>query len=401
MAKKQTGQGRPRKGSPGQRKSRIRTSSVARPRRANLSKRSQTTRAKALHVLSDLRRDPKLTFSQAAKNREISLRSLWKHIGSELKRFGRRIRVTTSDRLHATLHIPSTKPGVLIPIHTKNSRERYLVGEWLASIVEAGRGDFSRLNRFPKGTYIDGVRLPTGAYEVQKILGRRGLPRRNLRCGTKHRRSCETVGLAWARNVVTTPFSKEAGILSQAEPTQVARCVSILSSLGEDDLEGVLIRGALWHYGIPSKLTAAPHPFDDAPFSVDLSGTAVLPGIVVRAGRLVTQEYRDRDRGTHDIVVCGEPYALIQEFARNNETLLQARGGVLVSPLFDVLRYQTPPFNSQADYVPILTSLGCHKRCGYCSHGASCSSLYGSSFSRRSRPWKQVYECMRNWRSSE
>jgi len=44
------------------------------------------------------------------------------------------------------------------------------VGEWFAAIKEAGRGDVARLNRFPKGTYIDGVRLPTGVYEVQKIL---------------------------------------------------------------------------------------------------------------------------------------------------------------------------------------------------------------------------------------
>jgi hypothetical protein len=44
------------------------------------------------------------------------------------------------------------------------------MGEWFASIVEAGRGDFSRLKRFPKDTYVGGVRLPTGAYEVQKIL---------------------------------------------------------------------------------------------------------------------------------------------------------------------------------------------------------------------------------------
>src|SRR5215470_7300073 len=171
MARKRTGQVTRRKGSSGQHKSRICTSIVRRPQSAhNLSERSQSTRAKALHVLSDLRRDPKLTLSQAAKNREISPRSIWKHIGSELKRSGRRIRVTTSDRLRATLHIPSTKPDVLIPIHTRSSKERYLVGEWFASIIEAGRGDFSRLKRFPKGTYIDGVRLPTGPYEVQKIL---------------------------------------------------------------------------------------------------------------------------------------------------------------------------------------------------------------------------------------
>jgi hypothetical protein len=172
MARKQTGQDRPGKGSPDQRKSRIRTSSVARPRSArNLSERSQSTRAKTLHVLSDLRRDPKLTLSQAAKNREVSPRSIRKYIGSQLKqeRSGGKLRVTSSDRLRATLHIPSTKPDVL-PIYTKGSKERYLVGEWFASIKEAGRGDFSRLNRFPKGTYIDGVRLTTGAHEVQKIL---------------------------------------------------------------------------------------------------------------------------------------------------------------------------------------------------------------------------------------
>ena|SRR5215469_175840 len=167
------GQDRRGKGSPGQRKSRIRTSIVRRSESTrNLSERSQSTRAKALHVLSDLRRDPKLTLTQAARNREVSLRSIRKYVESQLRqeRPAGRIRVTTSDRLRATLHIPSTKPDVLIPIHTRSSKERYLVGEWFAAIKEAGRGDVARLNRFPKGTYIDGVRLPTGVYEVQKIL---------------------------------------------------------------------------------------------------------------------------------------------------------------------------------------------------------------------------------------
>jgi hypothetical protein len=142
------------------------------PVRRNLFARSQSARAKALHVLSDLRRDPQLTLSHAARNREVSPRSIRKYIGSQLKqeRPGARIRVTASDRLRETLNIPSTKPDVLIPIHTKSSKERYLIGEWFASLKEAGRGDFARLNRFPKGTYIDGVRLPTGTYEVQKIL---------------------------------------------------------------------------------------------------------------------------------------------------------------------------------------------------------------------------------------
>src|SRR5437660_10415438 len=126
MARKRTGQGRPGEGSPDQLKSRIRTSSVVRPHSTrNLSERSQSTRAKELHVLSDLRRDPKLTLSQAAKNREVSPRSIRKYIGSQLKqeRPGGKLRVTSSDRLRATLHIPSTKPDFLIPIHTKSSKE--------------------------------------------------------------------------------------------------------------------------------------------------------------------------------------------------------------------------------------------------------------------------------------
>jgi len=51
-----------------------------------------------------------------------------------------------------------------------DTRERYQVGEWFASINEAARGDFDRLNRFPRGTVIDGVLLPTDSEEVQQIL---------------------------------------------------------------------------------------------------------------------------------------------------------------------------------------------------------------------------------------
>jgi len=173
MAKKRTGQGRPGKGSPDQRKSQTRNTSLARGQGTrNLSERSRSTRAKAFHVLSDLRRNPELTLTQAARNREISPRSVRNYVGSQLRqeRSGARFRVTTSDRLRATMHIPSKQPDVLIPIHTKNSRERYLVGEWFASINEAARGDFDRLDRFPKGTVIDGVLLPTDSEEVQQIL---------------------------------------------------------------------------------------------------------------------------------------------------------------------------------------------------------------------------------------
>ena len=173
MARKRTGQGPPGKGSPGQLKSRIRTPIVTRSKTTrNLSERSQSPLAKAFHVMSDARRDPNLTVTRAAKNREISIRSLRKYIGSQLiqEHHGGRIRVSKSDRLRATLNIPSTKPDVLIPIRTKSSRERYLIGEWQASLNGARGGDFGRMNRFPKGTVIGGVLLPTDPQEVQQIL---------------------------------------------------------------------------------------------------------------------------------------------------------------------------------------------------------------------------------------
>jgi hypothetical protein len=59
--------------------------------------------------------------------------------------------------------------------------------------------------------------------------------------------------------------------------------------------------------------------------------------------------------------------------------------------VFDVRRYKLPPPAPHFGSAPVLTSLGCAKKCGYCSHGASCAAWYGSAYSRRSRPWRDVY----------
>jgi len=116
-------------------------------------------------------RDPALTFTRAARNRGIDPRTVREQIPSGfLKDSSGRIRARTSDRFHQTLHIPSTKPEVRIAVPTKSRRQRQLVGRWMDAINAARRGDFSRLNRFPRGQFVGGVRLPTGLYEVQLIL---------------------------------------------------------------------------------------------------------------------------------------------------------------------------------------------------------------------------------------
>jgi len=118
-----------------------------------------------------MRRDPTLTFTRAAHNRKIDPRSVRKQIASAFyKDPSGRIRARGADRFRQTLHIPTAKPGVQIPVQTRTSRERQLLGRWMDALNAARRGDFSKMKKFPVGQSVGGVRLPTGAYEVQRIL---------------------------------------------------------------------------------------------------------------------------------------------------------------------------------------------------------------------------------------
>jgi hypothetical protein len=137
----------------------------------HLPERSRSARSHALNVLADLRRDPSLTFTQAARNRGVKPRTIHKYAASALRKDSSgRIKALASDRFRETLYIPGTKPDESIPIRTRNSRERQLIGQWMAALNDAGRGDFSGMSQFPKGTVVGGVRLPTNPEEVQRIL---------------------------------------------------------------------------------------------------------------------------------------------------------------------------------------------------------------------------------------
>jgi hypothetical protein len=81
-----------------------------------------------------------------------------------------RIKARPSDRFRVTLYIPSTKPGERIPVRTKNNRERQLLGQWQKAVNAAGKGDYSLIREFQSGQMVDGVLLPTGPYQIQKIL---------------------------------------------------------------------------------------------------------------------------------------------------------------------------------------------------------------------------------------
>jgi hypothetical protein len=140
-------------------------------RRADLTTLSLSARARSLQVLSDLRRDPSLTFSQAAENRDVGRGTVRKYISAALRRDDSgRVKARLNDRIRETMFIPGTKPDEPIPVHTKSSQERKLVGQWHTALNAAARGDFSLIRNFPRGQMVGGVLLPTGPYQIQKIL---------------------------------------------------------------------------------------------------------------------------------------------------------------------------------------------------------------------------------------
>jgi len=136
-----------------------------------ISSKDSSIVARASKVLEDMRGDPSLSLSEAARKRRIDPRSVRKHFGSALRKDSSgRVRAKPSNRRHKTLYIPSASPGVSVPVVTRSRRERLLLGEWMAALNAAGRGNFSRMRKFPKRQVIGGVRLATGPKEVQRIL---------------------------------------------------------------------------------------------------------------------------------------------------------------------------------------------------------------------------------------
>jgi hypothetical protein len=122
-------------------------------------------------VVKDMLRDPLLSFTAAARKRKVDPRWVLKHLGSKFEKDSSgRIRVEVHNARHKTLYKPTDTPGVSIPVITKNKRERQLLGNWMAAVDAAGRGDWSKMRRFPKRKRIGGILLETDSEEVQAIL---------------------------------------------------------------------------------------------------------------------------------------------------------------------------------------------------------------------------------------
>jgi hypothetical protein len=136
------------------------------------SSRTSPVQKRAALVHSDMLRNPSLSFAQASRKRKIDPRTVLHHLGSDFKKDSSgRFKARSIGRKRQTLFIPWFEPGQELPVPTKNARERRVIGRWMTALNAAGRGDFSKMDQFPRNTSIGGVTLSTSRKDVQRILG--------------------------------------------------------------------------------------------------------------------------------------------------------------------------------------------------------------------------------------
>lgn len=134
---------------------------------ANLSLRSQQARDHALHVLSAMRHDSKLSLTRAAKLQGIKPATVWKYFPSALTKSKGKFRATKGDRYSATLYIPDAE-GNSVPVQTRSSKQRREVSEYLRDLGRYLRGNRGALARW-QGKRIAGVELLTAGSAIKTI----------------------------------------------------------------------------------------------------------------------------------------------------------------------------------------------------------------------------------------
>jgi hypothetical protein len=166
----------------------------------------------------------------------------------------------------------------------------------------------------------------------------------------------------------------------------------------DDDWEALLIRGALSYAGICSSREAAGRSDGDLALRIragppEANHDRLSASGAILIGRSVTASYL---RGTlrpnaGEILVYGEPYALLPKLVRSRRLTERLRGRAIRGPLFDPACYVRPPWQ-RLPLPPalIISSVGCRKRCGYCSYGATQGCLYPRTSGRRPRPWRAM-----------
>lgn len=138
---------------------------------AKQSSRTSQRLQRGERVFADMLGDPSLSFAATTRKHKVDRRWVLKHLGWKFgKDSSGRIRAKVRNKRHKTLYKPTDTPGVHRPVDTKSKGERQLLGQWMAALNAAGRGDWSKMKKFPKRQHIGGVLLETDPKEVQAIL---------------------------------------------------------------------------------------------------------------------------------------------------------------------------------------------------------------------------------------
>ena len=188
--------------------------------------------------------------------------------------------------------------------------------------------------------------------------------------------------------------------------------VGIFVTDGQNNWESSIIRGALAFHGIPSEvrsLSDINKVNDDGPcvlmapsqqYRLDVSSLRPRKHAVILAGHYITLQYLHEAQplSSNAILIYGEPYATIPDLILNDRFFEESRGSALLGRLYDPREYTAPPWALRATSRLLMTSVGCVRRCGYCTYGSMNSQLYPQKFTRRSRPWQgmraELLACM-------
>jgi hypothetical protein len=134
---------------------------------ASLSRRSQSARQRALHVLAAMRRNPALSLSRGAREQGIKPSTVVKKFPKDLLKSNGKFRVTKGDKHPETLYIPNAQ-GIEVPIQTRSFKTRKQAGRFYRDFNRYLRGDRHALNEW-RGKKIAGVEVLTDPNTIKAL----------------------------------------------------------------------------------------------------------------------------------------------------------------------------------------------------------------------------------------
>jgi hypothetical protein len=118
-------------------------------------------------MISEMRRNPNLRLSVAARSFGVKPSVVKKYLGSSLEKVTGHWRVRKSDQFRETMYVPDAR-GNPVPVHTQNSKERAQVSAFLRDIGRFFRGDKHAMAKW-HGKRIAGVELVTASRTLISI----------------------------------------------------------------------------------------------------------------------------------------------------------------------------------------------------------------------------------------